>query len=133
MIRSLYFLIIIAMSFSGCRSDKKSLPSGQKQIPRDQMIRLMADIELTESALKIKQVKMSRDSVKQFANFCYDSLYAYYGVSPEQFRENLRYYQGDMEDFQSMMDSVVVTLSRQRDSVSNPPRPKAGAIPKKKK
>lgn len=130
---SLYLFLIAAVCFTGCGNNQKIMPSGQSQIPRDQMIRLMADLELTESALKIKQAKMSRDSVKQFATFCYDSLYTFYKVTPEQFRENLRYYQSDMEDFQAMMDSVIVTLSRHRDSVSNPPGPKAGVVTKKKK
>lgn len=129
----MFVLLIVALCFTGCSSKRETLPSGQKQIPREQMIRLLADLQLTESALKIKQVKMSRDSVKQFANFCYDSLYAFYRVTPEQFRDNLRYYQGDMEDFQAMMDSVVVTLSRQRDSATNPPKPRAGEVSGKKK
>lgn len=129
----LYSLVIAALFVTGCSNNRRTLPSGQKQIPRDQMIRLMADLELTESALKIKQVKMSRDSVKQIATYCYDSLYAFYGVTPELFRENLRYYQGDMDDFQSMMDSVIVTITRHRDSVSNPPKPKTRMVEGKKK
>jgi len=88
-------------------------------MPREQLIHLMADIELTEAALKLKQVKMSRDSVKLFAEKCYDSLYQAYGVTPEQFRENLRYYQLDMEEFQAITDSVIISLTRRKDSVSN--------------
>lgn len=88
-------------------------------MPREQLIHLMADIELTEAALKLKQVKMSRDSVKLFAEKCYDSLYQAYGVTPEQFRENLRYYQLDMEEFQAITDSVIINLTRRKDSVSN--------------
>ncbi|MFH1119106.1 MAG: DUF4296 domain-containing protein [Bacteroidota bacterium] len=113
-----FLFLIFGIVIQGCRDDHKSFASGQKQISREQMIRLMADFELTESALKMKQVKLSRDSVRLIAARCYDSLYAFYGISPEQFRENLRFYQSDMEDFQAMMDSVIVALTRHKDSVS---------------
>lgn len=109
----------LAVSLNSCQSDKKEFSSGQQQIPREQMIRLMADMELTEAALKTKQVKLSRDSIKKIAAQSYDSLYSFYGVTPEQFKENLKYYQLDLEDFQAMSDSVIITLTRHKDSVSN--------------
>ncbi len=112
-------LLSLIVSLNSCKNDKKEFASGQQQIPREQMIRLMADIELTEAALKTKQVKLSRDSIKKIAAQSYDSLYSFYGVTPEQFKENLKYYQLDLEDFQAMSDSVIVTLTRHKDSVSN--------------
>lgn len=126
------FLFIITISLPACRNGHKIIDNGQKKIPQEQMIRLMADMELTESALKMKQVNISRDSIKLIAAKCYDSLYAFYGVTPEQFKENLKYYQDDIEEFQSMMDSVVVTLTRHKDSVSHPPKPVSkGKVTKK--
>ncbi|NTW23886.1 MAG: DUF4296 domain-containing protein [Lentimicrobium sp.] len=112
-------LVSLIIGLTGCINDQKEFASGQKQIPREQMIRLMADMELTEAALKAKQVKLSRDSIKKIAAQSYDSLYSFYGVTPEQFKENLRYYQIDLEDFQAMSDSVIITLTRHKDSVSN--------------
>jgi len=112
-------LLLLIVSLNSCNSDKKEFASGQQQIPREQMIRLMADMELTEAALKTKQVKLSRDSIKKIAAQSYDSLYSFYGVTPEQFKENLKYYQFDLEDFQAMSDSVIITLTRHKDSVSN--------------
>lgn len=107
------------VALPGCRSRQKESTNREIEMSRGQLIHLMADIELTEAALKLKQVKMPRDSVKMFAEKCYDSLYQAYGVTPEQFRENLRYYQLDMEDFQSITDSVIINLTRRKDSISN--------------
>lgn len=112
-------LLSLMVSLNSCKSDKKDFAGGQQQIPREQMIRLMADMELTEAALKTRQVKLSRDSIKKIATQSYDSLYSFYGVTPEQFKENLKYYQLDLEDFQAMSDSVIITLTRHKDSVSN--------------
>ncbi|MHC1778173.1 MAG: DUF4296 domain-containing protein [Lentimicrobium sp.] len=111
--------LLLVVNLSGCRDGQREIAAGYDKIPRDQMIRLMADVELTEAALKIKQVKLSRDSVKHFAAKCYDSLYQSYGVTPEQFSENLKYYQLDMEDFQAITDSVIINLTRRKDSISN--------------
>lgn len=119
--KNIFLLIslLLVLTLPGCRNGQKEIAAGLDMIPREQMIRMMADIELTEAALKIKQVKLSRDSVKLFAAKCYDSLYQYYGVTPEQFTENLKYYQLDMEDFQAMTDSVIINLTRRKDSLSN--------------
>lgn len=111
------FIIVLLVSLSGCTNRQKSIAADQKLIPREQMIKLLADVELTEAALKKQQVKLSRDSIKIVAQQSYDSLYACYGVTHDQFQENLRYYQEDMGDFQVMMDSVIITLSRHKDSI----------------
>lgn len=119
----LLFILLITVALPGCRSKQKEFTTREIEMSREKLIHLMADIELTEAALKLKQVKMPRDSVKMFAEKCYDSLYQAYGVTPEQFRENLRYYQLDMEDFQAITDSVIINLTRRKDSVSNLPKP----------
>jgi len=115
----LVLTLLLTVSLPACREGQKKTAAGFDKIPREQLIRLMADVELTEAALKLKQVKMSRDSVKLIAEKCYDSLYHFYGVTPELFRENLRYYQLDMEEFQAITDSVIINLTRRKDSVSN--------------
>ncbi len=113
------FLLLLTVSLPSCRNGQKEIVAGFDKMPREKLIRLMADVELTEAALKLKQVKVSRDSIKLIAEKCYDSLYHFYGVTPEQFRENLKYYQLDMEEFQAITDSVIINLTRRKDSVSN--------------
>ena len=114
----LLLLAVAGLLVTGCKPGNTGFPEGQKQIPREQMVRLMADMELNEAALKLKQVRLSRDSVKKIARQSYDSLYVYYQVTPEQFKENLKYYQLDMDDFQEMLDEVIIELTQHKDSVS---------------
>lgn len=120
--RSLHILLVFLAAtlfvLPGCKPGTMEIQGGQKKIPREQMVRLMADMELTESALKFKQMKLSGDSIKKVADQSYDSLYSFYGVTPEQFKENLKYYQQDLEDFQTMTDEVIVALTKHKDSVS---------------
>lgn len=101
-------------------SNRNKLPDADVEvIPREQMVRLMAEMELTEALLKNHQVKMSRDSVNLLSRKYYDSLYNKYGVTQAQFDGNLKYYQADIEEFLAMTDSVIIYLTRRKDSVSN--------------
>ncbi len=101
-------------------SNRNKLPDADVEvIPRDQMVRLMAEMELTEALLKNHQVKMSRDSVNLLSRKYYDSLYNKYGVTQAQFDGNLKYYQADIEEFLAITDSVIIYLTRRKDSVSN--------------
>lgn len=118
---SVFFLVLSLVLFSGCGNDSitKEKIDPARIIPREKMIRLMADMNLTESMLKLKQNKLARDSVKKIAAQTYDSLYLYYGITPRQFDENMEYYQENMDDFQAMIDSVLVVLTKQKDSIAN--------------
>ncbi len=102
-----------------CSSRNLQPEAGLEVIPREQMVRLMAEMELTEALLKNHQVKMSRDSVNLLTKKYYDSLYNKYGVTQAQFDNNLKYYQSDIEEFLAMTDSVIIYLTRRKDSVSN--------------
>jgi len=118
---SLLLAFFIFLS-QGCNSGKKGSTMESEVIPREQMIRLMADMEITEAALKMKQVRNSRDSIKKIATISYDSLYISYRITPEQFKENLKLYQQDLEDYEAMVDEVIILLTQRKDSIANLPK-----------
>lgn len=110
-------IVFIGMLY-GCRSqaDTKA-PAGI--IPRDSMISLMAAIELNEAALKIQQTNINRDSLNKLSVRSYDSVYSYYRSSPQRFKISLDYYQNNLDDFQKMIDEVILRLIQQRDSLQH--------------
>jgi len=128
-LRNTALFVLTLLLFAGCRNEQHPL-SDKGLIPREQMIRLMADVEFTEALIKLRQVNISHDSIKKLAQSSYDSLYAHYRLTPEMFKENLNYYQGNLEDFQAMLDSVMVLLTRQKDSAlsKNPPEKSADTL-----
>lgn len=51
----------------------------------------------------------------------FDSLYLYYRTTPELFKENLKYYQYDMQDFQKMLEEKINLITRKNDSITLEP------------
>ncbi len=104
---------------AGC--GKKKVEQPQVVVPREEMISLMADMELTEAALRYRQGRLSHDSLKKITDRAFDSLYTWYRINPEVFKENLAYYQHNLDDFQKMLDEVILRLTREKDSIANLP------------
>lgn len=109
------FLVLFAPS---CRQ-KGNPTEGNGIVPREQMIRIMTDVEITEAALRFSQTRVSRDSLEVLTTRSFDSLYTFYGITPSQFEQNLKHYQQDLKDFQLMMDEVMLLITKSKDSLQN--------------
>ena len=114
----LILLLAPGIYLSGCQREATTA-SGEKVIPREQMISLMTDMELTEATLKMRQSSLSTDSIKSLTVKSFDTLYAWHTTTPAQFKLSLAYYQEDLEDFEKMIDEVILNLTRERDSIQN--------------
>lgn len=79
----------------------------------------MADVEVVEAQLRFQQTRITHDSLQKVKSENYDSLYMFYKITPEQFNQNLKYYQGDLVNFEGMIDEVILLITRSRDSVLN--------------
>lgn len=94
-------------------------PAEDVILQREVMIKLMAEMEITEAALRMKQVRLQRDSIKVLVAEAMDSIFIHYQTTPEGFKTNLKYYQSDLENYQKMLDEVIEMLSKMKDSVVN--------------
>lgn len=103
---------------TGCSRSNNGRPKGDRFIDEERMVRILADMEITEAALKMHQTKISNDSMTNLSKRAYDSLFYYYDVTPDQFKENLFYYQQNLENFQEMMDEKINVITRKKDSVN---------------
>ena len=111
-------LVFMLISLMGCKPSGR-MPDGGKLIPREKMIDIMADMEVVEAKLRFQQTRIDMDSLQKLKIKNFDSLYMYYKVTPEQFNQNLRYYQGDLVDFELIMDEVILSITKAKDSVLN--------------
>ena len=111
-------LIFVLLSLLGCKPSDRT-PEPDKLIPRDKMVDIMTDVEVVEAQLRFQQTRINNDSLQKEKTKSYDSLYMYYKVTPEQFSQSLKYYQGDLENFEHMIDEVILSITRARDSVLN--------------
>jgi len=115
------FFILLGTCFillsNGCRQSKTAGPEPKQILDRQTMVMLMADMDITDAALKVRQIGLSHDSIRKLSGKAFDSLYIYYGTTPDVFKENIKYYQRNMEDYQKMMDEKLELLSRKKDSI----------------
>jgi hypothetical protein len=126
--------LLVFVSFfalNACRG-KAKIEGDEVLIPRQEMILLMADVELAEAVLRYKQGKISRDSLNKLSAMTFDSLYAWHQVKPAQFKANLAYYQEDLAGFEKMLDEVILLLTRAKDSINNLPVPGMDTLQKSK-
>ncbi len=109
------------ISLSGCENNSAQRPKDEDLIKEETMIRLLADIEITEAALKVLQGKISTDSVQMIARKSYDSLLLHYNVTADQFKLNLRYYQENHDGYKEMLEEKTSILTIKKDSIANTP------------
>ncbi len=111
-----YVFMLVALL--GCKPSGNKTDSGDI-IPRETMIQVMADVELTEAAMRYQQTRISRDSLEKIKTRSFDSLYLFYKLTPTKFNQNLVYYQNDLADFEQMLDEVMLSLTKDKDSLIN--------------
>lgn len=115
---AILYAILILSAYS-CQENKTDRET--RIISKDTMIYLMADLEIVESAIKLKQAQLQRDSLEKLSNMAFDSLYAFYKISPTHFKSNLEYYQKNMIQYQEMLDEMIIIISKKKDSISLEP------------
>lgn len=125
--KRLFFLLFGFVLLSACNMKGKQL-NDQDIIPQEKMIRLMADIEITEAGLRFKQTKISGDSLTRLKSRAFDSLYIYHQVTPAQFKNSLAFYQKKLDNFERMMDEVMQIITREKDSINNMKSPPADSV-----
>jgi hypothetical protein len=114
------FIIFILIAGAGCNRSAKQV-DGTEVIPRDQMVRIMTDLEITEASLRFLQSKVNKDSLDKISDQAFDSLYSFYNITPDQFNRNLDLYQENIDDFEKMMDEVMLAITKAKDSLTNTP------------
>lgn len=121
-------LILFLLTISpGCNRSAKHA-DGAEVIPRDMMVRIMTDIEITEASLRFLQSKVNKDSLNKISEQAFDSLYTFHKITPAQFNKNLDMYQEDLADFEKMMDEVMLAITKAKDSLSNTPEIKTDTV-----
>lgn len=116
-IRPLFYVFMLA-ALLGCKPSRSKPDSGDI-IPRDTMIMVMTDVELTEASMRYLQTRINRDSLEKVKTRSYDSLYLFYKLTPAKFSQNLVYFQNDLADFEQMLDEVMLSLTKDKDSLVN--------------
>jgi hypothetical protein len=105
-------LIAIAAIFlllAGCKSTPKGILTEEK------MVAVFADIHVAEG--RLKTVGIFGDSAKKMAPVLYDQVYKTHLTTREEFIASYKYYQGQPEKFEKIMEKVITEVSKKESGI----------------
>ena len=114
--------ILLAFVFWGCGHRSKepvelAFPK-DSVIDREQMIRILVDLQLMEAGLQLQKNSGIRNEGVEV--IYYNGLCRKFHISRKRFKENLEYYQQDKEDFYMMYEDVVNRLGELKEPGKKP-------------
>ena len=80
-------------------------------IPRDEMIKVLADVHLIEATLVLQRNR--GENIPLLTQKYYQWLNRKYHMSQHRFRDNLNYYKMNPGNFSKMYEEVVINLTNQ--------------------
>jgi hypothetical protein len=78
-------------------------------IPRDTLVLIIADLEITESVIR-QQNNYGLDAGDKTAAY-FNMIFTKYNISKSQFDSSLAYYKGDVEVMSEIYEDVITRLS----------------------
>lgn len=111
MMRNILYLIVPIILLTSCyTAPKKELdPAPVNLIDRDQLVLIIVDVEIAESALRQKQ--NVGHEIKNIKESYYYSIFTKYEVTREQFDSSMTYYKQDPEVMDKIYEDVITKLS----------------------
>lgn len=101
-------LLISIIMLSSCDNKKDDMESN-KYIPREKMILVLADMQITESYLE--SLKKTGRRMNDTTLLYYEKVFKKHQISPAEFEESLLWYKKDYEDLDLLYTEVITRLS----------------------
>jgi hypothetical protein len=101
-------LIIALLLSAGCKKKESKVPNGV--LGKEQMVKVMLDVNLTEAAFRIHPPFNSKDTID--INVYYEKIFKKYKITKQQFNKSLDYYTKHPDKFGDIYDEVINRLSR---------------------
>jgi len=79
------------------------------------MVSLMTDTQIAEGALTYSRVK--HRTVQELKEPYYNQIFLHYNISPQDFIDNLNYYNSKPEVMEGIVDKVLENLNQMQASV----------------
>jgi hypothetical protein len=101
------FCLILGCVFLACNHPAEKKPEDILAI--EQMVSVMADIQLAEAAISVKN--LYGDSAKRYAQDCYDYIYKEHRMPKALFEKSLNYYLQHPKELDLIYTEVISELS----------------------
>lgn len=111
----LFFSLTLFLILSSCYNVNKS----DSDIPeillsKSQMIEILTEVQLTEAGFNIKN---NRSKANELKPKYYDKILQHYGITLQQLKDNINYYQDSPKIMEEIYESVLANLSKIQSDV----------------
>ena len=111
-------LLCLLVSCGGQKNEYTPKSATDSIIPREQMIRILVDVQLVEATLNLQ--KNRGQDISHLTGNYYQWLYRKYHISGKRFRNNLNIYRSDPQNFSRMYEEVLKNLTDQANKAAKP-------------
>ena len=106
---SIYFTFLLFTFLTSCVNEVKEPMLPDHLIPKEQMIVIMADIQVIEAYILNQKLKSSQK--KDTSLLYYERIFKKNEVTKVQFEESLHYYQEDLPELKKLYTQVITRLN----------------------
>ena len=111
-----YFPILLIFLLFGCHPNNKKNKTANV-IPKQEMIKILVDVELAEAAISYKQGKNGPPEF--YANYYYKAVFQKHHITKQQFDESLNYYAQKNDELSDIFTQVTNNLSLTQSETAN--------------
>ena len=108
--RKIFFLLFMALVFSGCYKDNKYVVAKPANlIPENEMADIVKEMDVVQGIVSYGRTHsiLKQNAEKEY----YNALFKHYGVTPEQVRQSMTYYISLGKPMADIYDKVLEKLS----------------------
>lgn len=106
---SIYLFILLLVFLTNCADETKEPIPPDHLIPKEQMIVIMADIQVTEAYILNQKLKSSQK--KDTSLLYYERIFKKNEVTKIQFEESLSFYKEDLPELKKLYTQVITRLN----------------------
>lgn len=111
----LFFVFFIILIFSSCYNINNSKPANPEiLLSKSQMVDIITEVQLVEANFTIKKNRISADELKPKY---YNKVLQQYGITIEQLKDNIDYYNNYPKIMEEIYESVLANLSKIQSKV----------------
>jgi len=105
----LYIILGFVIIVSGC-SNNKDRDKPENLIPRDNMVKVLADIQLIEASIKLNNNRKLKK--EEYTYYYYQYLFEKHNITEEEFNISLEYYQAHIYTLDTIYIDVISELTK---------------------
>ena len=115
--KHILLLIIPLILFSSCYHENKEKVAKPKTLfSARQMVDILTDVQLSEGAIAGNRLNRKHTD-SDYRDSIYGLVFHHYGITAQQLRENMDYYNSRPEEMEKIYNEVLSNLSRMKSEI----------------